>query len=135
MAQGRGLKEVAAEIALFAATRDALFGDCKQVREQTAKALALTQSYGARRSVANVLAACGESGRTQAITDEMLQRYPKATLLRQLSLPLVQARAAAQTGDTARARKAYQDFFALWKDADPDIPDLREARREYEELR
>ena len=30
------------------------------------------------------------------------------------------ARAAALSGDTASARKAYQDFFALWKDADPD---------------
>ena len=35
-------------------------------------------------------------------------------------------------GDTAGARKAYQDFFALWKDADPDLPVLVEARREYE---
>jgi predicted Zn-dependent protease len=41
------------------------------------------------------------------------------------------ARAAALTGDSARARKAYQDFLALWKDADPDIPILREAKQEY----
>ena len=44
------------------------------------------------------------------------------------------ARAAALTGDTANSRKAYEDFFALWKDADPDIPILQEARREYERL-
>ncbi|MFN2393964.1 MAG: tol-pal system YbgF family protein, partial [Pyrinomonadaceae bacterium] len=44
------------------------------------------------------------------------------------------ARAAALTGDTARARQAYQDFFALWKDADPDVPLLQEARQEYEKL-
>ncbi len=31
-------------------------------------------------------------------------------------------RAAVLTGDSAKARKAYQDFLALWKDADPDIP-------------
>lgn len=37
--------------------------------------------------------------------------------------------------DTAKARKAYQDFFALWKDADPDIPILIEAKREYEKLK
>jgi len=35
----------------------------------------------------------------------------------------------------ARARKAYQDFFALWKDADPDIPILKQAQREYAELK
>lgn len=45
------------------------------------------------------------------------------------------ARAAALSGDEARARTAYQDFFALWKDADPDIPILQQARREYEKLR
>ena len=45
------------------------------------------------------------------------------------------ARAAALTGDTAKSRKAYQDFFALWKDADPDIPILVKARKEYEKLR
>ena len=44
------------------------------------------------------------------------------------------ARAAALSGDTTKARTAYQDFFALWKDADPDIPILQEARREYEKL-
>jgi tetratricopeptide (TPR) repeat protein len=44
------------------------------------------------------------------------------------------ARAAALAGDTAKARKSYQDFFALWKDADPDIPVLQEAKREYEKL-
>ena len=32
------------------------------------------------------------------------------------------ARAYAMTGDTAKAKSAYQDFFTLWKDADPDIP-------------
>jgi hypothetical protein len=45
------------------------------------------------------------------------------------------ARAAALSGDTAKSRKAYQDFFALWKDADADIPILQEARREYEKLK
>jgi predicted Zn-dependent protease len=44
------------------------------------------------------------------------------------------ARAAALAGDTAKARKAYQDFFALWKDADADLPVLIEAKKEYEKL-
>jgi eukaryotic-like serine/threonine-protein kinase len=45
------------------------------------------------------------------------------------------ARAAALTGDIARSRRAYQDFFALWREADADIPILQEARQEYERLR
>jgi len=44
------------------------------------------------------------------------------------------ARAAVLQGDTAKARKTYQDFFALWEDADQDIPILIEARKEYERL-
>jgi len=45
------------------------------------------------------------------------------------------ARAARLTGDLPRSRKAYQDFLALWKDADPDIPILKEAKAEYEKLK
>jgi tetratricopeptide (TPR) repeat protein len=44
------------------------------------------------------------------------------------------ARALMASGDMARARSAYQDFFALWKDADPDIPILRQAKAEYSKL-
>ena len=43
--------------------------------------------------------------------------------------------AAALAGDTAKSRKAYEDFFALWKDADPDLPILIEAKKEYQKLR
>jgi predicted Zn-dependent protease len=45
------------------------------------------------------------------------------------------ARAAALAGDVPKSRKAYQDSFALWKDADPDIPILQQARCEYQSLR
>ena len=45
------------------------------------------------------------------------------------------ARAATLQGDAAKARKAYEDFFALWKDADGDIPVLLEAKKEYEKLK
>jgi hypothetical protein len=43
-------------------------------------------------------------------------------------------RAYALQGDTVKARTAYQDFFTLWKDADPDIPILKEAKAEYAKL-
>jgi serine/threonine protein kinase/tetratricopeptide (TPR) repeat protein len=45
------------------------------------------------------------------------------------------ARAAVIEGDLPRARKAYEDFFQLWKDADADLPILIEAKREYEKLK
>jgi tetratricopeptide (TPR) repeat protein len=44
------------------------------------------------------------------------------------------ARAYALSGDTGKAKTAYQDFFGLWKDADPDIPILKEAKAEYAKL-
>ena len=43
-------------------------------------------------------------------------------------------RAYALLADTAKARAAYQDFLTLWKDADPDIPILKEAKAEYAKL-
>jgi serine/threonine protein kinase/tetratricopeptide (TPR) repeat protein len=45
------------------------------------------------------------------------------------------ARAYALSGDTAKAKTAYNDFFTLWKDADPDIPILQQAKAEYAKLK
>ncbi len=45
------------------------------------------------------------------------------------------ARAYALQGNAAGARTAYQDFFALWKDADPDVPILQQAKAEYAKLK
>jgi eukaryotic-like serine/threonine-protein kinase len=210
LAQRRNLKEVVAQIFAEDGAHDALFGDCKQVKKKTAKALAITRSQRAWRIAANALAVCGEFSQARAITDELVTRYPKDTVLNKVFLPLIQgqaemyrgnaaqaiqllettspyegaalfqvaylrgqaylsqhkgaeattqfqkildhrgwqpaspsyslarlglARAAALSGDTTKARKAYQDFFALWKDADPDIPILQQARREYEKVK
>jgi len=43
-------------------------------------------------------------------------------------------RAYAIRGDSTKAKAAYQDFLALWKDADPDIPILKQAKAEYAKL-
>ena len=44
------------------------------------------------------------------------------------------ARAYGMQGDTAKAKTAYQDFLTLWKDADSDIPILKQAKAEYAKL-
>jgi eukaryotic-like serine/threonine-protein kinase len=52
-------------------------------------------------------------------------------------LPLAKlqlARAYVLLGDSAEAKTTYQDFFAQWKDADPDIPVLKQAKAEYAKL-
>ncbi len=43
-------------------------------------------------------------------------------------------RAYSMAGDNAKAKAAYQDFLSLWKDADPDIPILKEAKAEFAKL-
>jgi len=58
---------------------------------------------------------------------------PVATTLYPLA-HIGRARAAARTGAVEESRKAYEALLALWKDADPDIPILRAARREYRQL-
>ena len=45
------------------------------------------------------------------------------------------ARAFTAAGDKEKARAAYQDFFAMWKDADPDVPLLQQAKGEYAKLK
>jgi len=44
------------------------------------------------------------------------------------------AHAYALSGNTAKARSQRQDFHTLWKDADPDIPILKQAKAEYARL-
>jgi eukaryotic-like serine/threonine-protein kinase len=71
---------------------------------------------------------------------EAAGEFQKMTAVRGLSYPLAAlahlqvGRAYILQGDAARARAAYHDFFTLWKDADPDIPILKQAKTEYAKL-
>ena len=60
----------------------------------------------------------------------LVENFPWGALAR-----LGLARAYAMQGDSAKARAAYQDFLTLWKDADPDISILKEAKAEYAKLK
>jgi eukaryotic-like serine/threonine-protein kinase len=44
------------------------------------------------------------------------------------------ARALALSGDTVKAKKAYDDLFILWKDADVEVPVIKQARAEFDKL-
>lgn len=209
-AERRDQKDVAAQIAVAAAARDALFGDCARVREQATRTAGNTSRQLTLANAANALAGCGESSQAQNIIAELTRRSPADTVLNKILAPMVQARielqrdnaaqaiqllettrpfegyalfqiaylrgqaylkeqkaaeaatefqkiidhrgsqptspiyvlahlglarAAALQGDTAKARKAYQDFFALWKDADATLPILIEAKKEYDKLK
>ena len=70
-------------------------------------------------------------GEFQKILDHsgIVLNFPLGALAR-----LGLARAYALQGDTVQARTRYQEFFTLWKDADPDIPILKQARSEFAKL-
>ncbi|MEK6302165.1 MAG: protein kinase [Acidobacteriota bacterium] len=72
------------------------------------------------------------SGEFQRIIDN--RGWDPASMLWPLA-HLGLARAVALTGDVAGSRKAYQDFLALWKDADADLPILIEVKKEYARLK
>ncbi|OLE53739.1 MAG: hypothetical protein AUG51_11580 [Acidobacteria bacterium 13_1_20CM_3_53_8] len=204
-------KENAAQLETAIAGIEAVFGNCQAATQSVARGLQLSRGKTNLSGAALALALCNEVGQAQPIIDELSKRYPKATEINSIFLPMTRAviennrgnsaqaiqllqttsryemgeiagfwptyirgqaylrqragaeaaaefqkildhrgvdafsplyplahiglaRAAALTGDTAKARKAYQDFFALWREADTDIPILQQARQEYERL-
>jgi eukaryotic-like serine/threonine-protein kinase len=66
--------------------------------------------------------------------------FQKMTAVRGLSYALAAlahlqlGRAYVLLNETGKAKAAYSDFFALWRDADPDIPMLKQAKAEYAKL-
>jgi serine/threonine protein kinase/predicted negative regulator of RcsB-dependent stress response len=209
-AERRDQKDIAAQIAVAAASRDALLGDCARVKEQTARTVGITSRQLTLANAANALASCGEFSQAQNILTELSSRSQTDTVLHKILAPLVQARielernnpeqaiqlletarpfegyalfqiaylrgqaylkqqkgteaamefqkildhrasqptspiyvlarlglarAAVLQGDDAKARKTYQDFFELWKDADASLPILVEAKKEYDKLK
>ncbi len=71
-----------------------------------------------------------DAAHAEGIVHRDIMLNPPLGALAQLQL----GRAYTLSGDTAKARSAYQDFFNVWKDADPDIPILKRAREEYAKL-
>ena len=74
----------------------------------------------------------GEASAQEALAEAhrgVVINYPLAALAH-----LGLGRAYAISGNTAKAKAAYQDFFTLWKDADLDIPILKQAKAEYAKL-
>jgi tetratricopeptide (TPR) repeat protein len=85
------------------------------------------------RGLAYLLQRNGEKAATEF---QKLRDHPGIVWLRSQGAlaHLGLARAYAMQGDKAKARGAYQDFLALWKDADRDIPILKQAKAEYAKL-
>jgi serine/threonine protein kinase/tetratricopeptide (TPR) repeat protein len=66
--------------------------------------------------------------------EKILAHRPLATFAVGNLANLELGRAYAMSGETTKAARAYEDFFSLWKDADPNTPILREAKAEFATL-
>jgi eukaryotic-like serine/threonine-protein kinase len=213
LAQRENELETAARYEVQAALREALFGNTAEARHRIASALGFSTGKDEQYGVALVYALTGNSGRAQALADNLVKGHPEDTLVRYNYVPTLHAqlalsrndaskavealqvigpyelgrvgnfslypvyvrgeaylaehkgseaaaefqkildhrgivlngpigalahlqigRAYAMQGDTAKSKAAYQDFLTLWKDADPDVPILKEAKAEYRKL-
>jgi tetratricopeptide (TPR) repeat protein len=90
---------------------------------------------GVPYSRAQAYLAAGEHAKATAEFEKLIGH--RGWLEWEVFAPLAQlglARAYAMQGDREKSRKAYDDFFTTWKDADPDTPTLRQAKAEYKKL-
>jgi tetratricopeptide (TPR) repeat protein len=121
---------------------DAVVGDCEAARkEQSSPALVIcgdpaamkaADEQDAKNPLLNPDAAerLYRQGEFQKILDHKGRNWGPYYSLAYLGL----ARASAHAGDIAKAKHAYQDFLALWKDADKDAPFLKQATEELADL-
>lgn len=67
----------------------------------------------------------------------IIDNHALVTSANLISIPLAlgAGRALKMMGDRTQSRRAYEEFFRLWKDAEEDIPVLMQAKAEYKELR
>ena len=67
---------------------------------------------------------------------QRIVQHPHITLVDPVSglARLQLARALVLSGDLVKAKKAYDDLFTLWKDADADVPVIKQARAEFDKL-
>jgi Flp pilus assembly protein TadD len=208
-AQRADEKETAAGYEAGGAVREALVGNMSQAKQQAQAALALSTGEGVEAVSAIALGLAGDAPQATRLAAAVAKRLPENTIVQFVSLPMIHAAAALQSGsankalealvpaapyelgsglypayqrgeaylaahqgraaaaefqkildhacvvqndligalahlglarayafsgDTVKAKSAYQDFLGLWKDADPDIPILKQAKAEYAKL-
>ncbi len=117
-----------------------LSGSVKPAPEKAIDLLNTAALY--QRSSSGILYARGLAYKHAGRYEEAAQDFQKILDWRPLHGPdymapaaqLELARVYQKQGDTAKARIAYQNFLAMWKDADPDVPLLLQAKAEYAKL-
>jgi len=108
-------------------------GNARKAADLLAEAKSYSLDVNYQRAQAYL--AAGDPAKAVADLEELLSRRQAGWW--QVYAPLAQlglGRAYAMQGDREKSRKAYDVFFTTWKDADPDIPILRQAKAEYKKL-
>ncbi|MCA1850635.1 MAG: tetratricopeptide repeat protein, partial [Acidobacteria bacterium] len=99
LAMRRNMNEVAAEYASWDALWDAVFGDCRRVKEDVTRALTIARSHAALDNGARALALCGEVSQAQSLADELVGRNPRATRADDIWLPQFRATVELHRGN------------------------------------
>ena len=103
LAERDGLKEWAALFTLQDAESRALVGQCGTVGESVAFALGQSRDNFSLDRAGRLLALCGDGVQAMALSDELSTRFPEATLVQHVSLPVISAAVAISRGQAARA--------------------------------
>ena len=206
-----GFLQTAAQLTLQDAEINALAGQCRETPDEAAAGLELSREFFVLVRASRTLALCGAAAGARDLLRELSERFPRATLLRRVHRPVVEALIALRRGEPSRAieqldavrpndnsregelwpayvrgrayaqlkdwtaaanefqlvldhrgveptsmlhplahlglarayaaagriveaRTTYQTLFGIWKDADPALSPLEEARAEYRRL-
>jgi hypothetical protein len=131
-------KETASGYEADAALGEGLFRNPAKARQRAAAALALANPRDVEYGTALALALTDENKGSQAQINKMIDDLAHRGIVQTEPIGalahLQLARADLLQGDSTKARVAYKEFLALWKDADPDVPILKQAKAEYAKL-
>jgi eukaryotic-like serine/threonine-protein kinase len=131
--------ETAASYQAARAVWEAVCGNAAEGKKNAMAALERSKGRDVQYAAGLALALSGDSSRSQQLADDLEKRFPEDRgivgmdpigALAHLQL----GRAFAFSKDTTKAKAAYLDFLTLWKDADADVPMLRQAKAEYARL-
>jgi Tfp pilus assembly protein PilF len=106
------LAEPAAMWALEDAEMHAVVGACGEARREAAQGLELSRDNAALEHASRTLAVCGAGGEATILANELARRFPDATLIRQIAIPIVTAAVAVERGDWTRAIEVLEPVRA-----------------------
>jgi Flp pilus assembly protein TadD len=112
LALQRGFTEVAAQLTMEDAETHAIVEQCAQARSEVGPGLALSRDHSTLERASRVFALCGEGSEAASLTNELASRFPDATLIRRVSLPVTAAALALRRAEPAQTVKLLEPVKA-----------------------